>query len=94
MKENIKIMLSQEQKKQIKLGAIETNKTMSDYVLSFIFNEKHDTVDTTNRIKEISEQLSKNGATMTKEQREQLKAEREQLRKEQTLWKKMKHLMI
>ena len=76
MKDIIKIILTTEQKKQIKRAALENDKTISNFVLDLIFN-----ADTRNkeRIDYITEQLQKHGGSMTAEQRAELKAEKRQL---------------
>lgn len=81
MRDSIKIILSTEQKKHIKRGALESDKTISNYILDLIFGEEqNDTETTRNRISYIEEQLQKNGGKMTAEERESLKKEKRELK--------------
>lgn len=80
MKDSIKIILSTEQKKQIKRQALESDKTISKYVLDLIFEEEKNAAETPEqRIAYITEQLQKYGGSMSAEQRAELKNEKKAL---------------
>lgn len=76
MKDSIKIILTTEQKKDIKRAALEQDKTISRFILDIIFNDSDKNKD---RINYITEQLQRYGGSMTAEQRAELKAEKKQL---------------
>lgn len=95
MTEGIRITMTAEQKRKIRLLAIEANTTLSDLILQKVLGEssrgkqakttkqaeaKQTEISIEKRIKEINETLSKNGNTMTSEEREKLKKERNELK--------------
>lgn len=76
MKDSIKIILTTEQKKDIKRAALESDKTISNFILDLIFKDNNKTSE---RIDYITEQLQRHGSNMTAEQRAKLKAEKKAL---------------
>lgn len=81
--ERITFLLTKQEKKELKIKAINENKSLTKYIKDLLNITTQTTQKTaTERINEINETLQKNGANMTTEQRQALKSEREQLRKE------------
>ena len=77
---SIKIVLSEERKKRIKKASIESDKTLSRYVLDIIDPLDEDTV--MKELQEVEEQLNRYGSRMSYEERTALKMRRSELRKE------------
>jgi hypothetical protein len=77
---SIKIVLSEERKKRIKKASIESDKTLSRYVLDIIDPLDEDTV--MKELQEVEEQLNRFGGRMSYEERTALKLRRSELRKE------------
>lgn len=82
--ERITFLLTKQEKKELKIKAINENKSLTKYIKNLLNITTQTTPQktATERINEINETLQKNGANMTTEQRQALKSEREQLRKE------------
>ena len=78
--ERIAFNLTAMEKRELKIKAMDEDKTLTQYIKDILF--PYDNDNRTRRIEEINIILQKNGSTMTREQREQLKQEREKLRKE------------
>ena len=79
--ERIAFNLTAMEKRELKIKAMDEDKTLTQYIKDILFPYDYDN-ERTRRIEEINIILQRNGSTMTKEEREQLKAEREKLRKE------------
>ena len=79
--ERIAFNLTAMEKRELKINAMDEDKTLTQYIKDILFPYDYDN-ESTRRIEEINIILQRNGSTMTKEEREQLKAEREKLRKE------------
>lgn len=79
--ERIAFNLTAQEKRDLKIKAMDEDKTLTQYIKDILFPYDYDN-ERTRRIEEINIILQRNGSTMTKEEREQLKAEREKLRKE------------
>lgn len=75
--ERITFYLTEQEKRDLKIKAMDNKKTLTQYIRGIIFPSDN---DKTKRIEEINNILQKNGSTMTKEEREQLKQERERLK--------------
>ncbi len=81
--ERITFLLTKQEKKELKIKAINENKSLTKYIKDLLnITTQTPQKTATERINEINETLQKNGANMTTEQRQALKSEREQLRKE------------
>lgn len=81
--ERITFLLTKQEKKELKIKAINENKSLTKYIKDLLNITTQTPQKTpTERINEINETLQKNGANMTTEQRQALKSERERLRKE------------
>ena len=76
--ERITFYLTEEEKMDLKIKAMNNKKTLTQYIRDIIFLN-----DKTKRIEEINVILQRNGSAMTKEEREQLKAEREKLKRKE-----------
>lgn len=76
--ERITFYLTEQEKMDLKIKAMNNKKTLTQYIRDIIFLN-----DKTKRIEEINIILQRNGSTMTKEEREQLKAEREKLKRKE-----------
>lgn len=76
--ERITFYLTEQEKMDLKIKALNNKKTLTQYIRDIIFLN-----DKTKRIEEINVILQRNGSTMTKEEREQLKAEREKLKRKE-----------
>ncbi len=76
--ERITFYLTEQEKMDLKIKAMNNKKTLTQYIRDIIFLN-----DKTKRIEEINVILQKNGSSMTKEEREQLKAEREKLKRKE-----------
>lgn len=79
--ERIAFNLTAMEKRELKIKAMDEDKTLTQYIKDILFPYDYDN-ERTRRIEEINIILQRNGSTMTKEEREQLKQEREKLRKE------------
>lgn len=79
--ERIAFNLTAQEKRELKIKAMDEDKTLTQYIKDILFPYDYDN-ERTRRIEEINIILQRNGSTMTKEEREQLKQEREKLRKE------------
>lgn len=81
--ERITFLLTKQEKKELKIKAINENKSLTKYIKDLLnITTQTPQKTATERINEINETLQKNGANITTEQRQALKSEREQLRKE------------
>lgn len=80
--ERITFLITEQEKKELKIKAINENKSLTKYIKERLDLTTQTTQKPYERILEINETLQKRGATMTAEQRQALKDEREQLRKE------------
>lgn len=78
--ERITFYLTEEEKMDLKIKAMNNKKTLTQYIKDIIFINEN---DKTKRIEEINVILQRNGSSMTKEEREQLKAEREKLKRKE-----------
>lgn len=83
---SIKFELPENYKRQLKVCAAQNGISLTKLVLDSLYTieppQSDKTTNAKSRIDEISTTLAKFGASMTKEEREQLKAEREQLKKD------------
>lgn len=79
--ERIAFNLTAMEKRELKIKAMDEDKTLTQYIKDILFPYDYDN-ERTRRIEEINIILQRNGSAMTKEEREQLKQEREKLRKE------------
>lgn len=83
---SIKFELPENYKRQLKIRAVKDGISLTKLVLDCLYDkvppQSDNTTNAKSRIDEISTTLAKFGASMTKEEREQLKAEREQLKKD------------
>ena len=83
---SIKFELPEKYKRQLKVCAAQNGISLTKLVLDCLYDkvppQSDNTTNAKSRIDEISTTLAKFGASMTKEEREQLKAEREQLKKD------------
>lgn len=80
--ERIAFNLTAMEKRELKIKAMDEDKTLTQYIKDILFPYDYDNDNRTRRIEEINIILQRNGSAMTKEEREQLKQEREKLRKE------------
>ena len=80
--ERIAFNLTAQEKRNLKIKAMDEDKTLTQYIKDILFPYDYDNDNRTRRIEEINIILQRNGSAMTKEEREQLKQEREKLRKE------------
>ena len=78
--ERITFYLTEQEKMDLKIKAMNNKKTLTQYIKDIIFINEN---DKTKRIEEINVILQRNGSSMTKEEREQLKAEREKLKRKE-----------
>ena len=83
---SIKFELPENYKRQLKVCAAQNDLSITKLVLECLYDkfppQSENPTNAKSRIDEISTTLAKFGASMTKEEREQLKAEREQLKKD------------
>ena len=83
---SIKFELPENYKRQLKVCAAQNGISLTKLVLGCLYDrfppQTDNPTNAKSRIDEISTTLAKFGASMTKEEREQLKAEREQLKKD------------
>lgn len=83
---SIKFELPENYKRQLKVCAAQNGISLTKLVLDTLYMayppQSDKPTNAKSRIDEISTTLAKFGASMTKEEREQLKAEREQLKKD------------
>ena len=83
---SIKFELPENYKRQLKVCAAQNGISLTKLVLECLYDkfppQSDNPTTAKSRIDEISTTLAKFGASMTKEEREQLKAEREQLKKD------------
>ena len=80
--ERIAFNLTAQEKRNLKIKAMDEDKTLTQYIKDILFPYDYDNDNRTRRIEEINIILQRNGSAMTKKEREQLKQEREKLRKE------------
>ena len=80
--ERIAFNLTAQEKRELKIKAMDEDKTLTQYIKDILFPYDYDN-ERTRRIEEINIILQRNGSTMTKEEREQLKAEREELKRKE-----------
>lgn len=80
--ERIAFNLTAQEKRELKIKAMDEDKTLTQYIKDILFPYDYDN-DRTRRIEEINIILQRNGSAMTKEEREQLKAEREELKRKE-----------
>lgn len=81
--ERVVFELTAQEKKNLKIKALEQNKTLTQFLRDKLdLSQTTSTQTAKERITEINELLQKNGANMTADERNALKFEREQLKKE------------
>ena len=80
--ERIAFNLTAQEKRELKIKAMDDDKTLTQYIIDILIPYDYDN-DRTRRIEEINIILQRNGSAMTKEEREQLKAEREELKRKE-----------
>ena len=80
--ERIAFNLTEMEKRELKIKAMDEDKTLTQYIKDILFPYDYDN-ERTRRIEEINIILQRNGSAMTKEEREQLKAEREELKRKE-----------
>ena len=79
--ERIAFNLTAMEKRELKIKAMDEDKTLTQYIKDILF--PYDNDNRTKRIEEINIILQRNGSSMTKEEREQLKQEREELKRKE-----------